>query len=266
MSMGKSNLIPTLAGAALIAAVAGPTGAFAAVVPVGLTTEIMMEDAAVDNFILGSIVGPATATLDYLSSVDSNGGYGYGTSPGQTINGKSVSLSGGGTETTSGSYYIWNTADSIDYGGTLYPSVDQEQAIYDSTTGHWYISSTFFWNGMDLEIFIVTNSNFTYDLDYGYFTVGNTIVPNSRFSSISAYNQSTNDWGVEIWPDNSYPPRPQYEPGLVILHGNQPAVGPGSFSATFFVPEPSTWAMMILGFGGLGFMGYRHAKRRATAA
>ena len=30
------------------------------------------------------------------------------------------------------------------------------------------------------------------------------------------------------------------------------------------VPEPSTWAMMVLGFAGLGFAGYR-ASRRATA-
>jgi hypothetical protein len=29
-------------------------------------------------------------------------------------------------------------------------------------------------------------------------------------------------------------------------------------------PEPSTWAMMILGFAGLGFAGYR-ASRKATA-
>ena len=29
------------------------------------------------------------------------------------------------------------------------------------------------------------------------------------------------------------------------------------------VPEPSTWAMMLLGFAGLGFAGYRSARRRA---
>jgi len=30
------------------------------------------------------------------------------------------------------------------------------------------------------------------------------------------------------------------------------------------VPEPSTWAMMLLGFAGLGFAGYRRAKRGET--
>ena len=35
----------------------------------------------------------------------------------------------------------------------------------------------------------------------------------------------------------------------------------------FAVPEPSTWAMMLLGFAGLGFMGYRaSAKRQAALA
>ena len=29
------------------------------------------------------------------------------------------------------------------------------------------------------------------------------------------------------------------------------------------IPEPSTWAMMLLGFAGLGFAGYRHARPAA---
>lgn len=32
------------------------------------------------------------------------------------------------------------------------------------------------------------------------------------------------------------------------------------------VPEPSTWAMMILGFAGVGFMAYRRRKTAALAA
>jgi PEP-CTERM motif-containing protein len=29
------------------------------------------------------------------------------------------------------------------------------------------------------------------------------------------------------------------------------------------VPEPSTWAMMLIGFGGLGFVAYRRQKKTA---
>ena len=32
------------------------------------------------------------------------------------------------------------------------------------------------------------------------------------------------------------------------------------------VPEPSTWAMMVLGFAGLGFAGYRASRKSASVA
>jgi hypothetical protein len=32
------------------------------------------------------------------------------------------------------------------------------------------------------------------------------------------------------------------------------------------VPEPSTWAMMLIGFVGLGFLGYRHTTKSSIAA
>jgi hypothetical protein len=35
----------------------------------------------------------------------------------------------------------------------------------------------------------------------------------------------------------------------------------GTWSLTSAVPEPSTWAMMILGFAGAGFMAYRRSRK-----
>ena len=48
-------------------------------------------------------------------------------------------------------------------------------------------------------------------------------------------------------------------------------VGAGAFNAAFSltgntVPEPSTWAMMLLGFAGLGFAGWRHARQGRPAS
>ena len=41
----------------------------------------------------------------------------------------------------------------------------------------------------------------------------------------------------------------------------------GSFStAAGAVPEPSTWAMMLIGFAGVGYAGYRSARKRSMAA
>jgi hypothetical protein len=36
----------------------------------------------------------------------------------------------------------------------------------------------------------------------------------------------------------------------------------GTMQAVTAVPEPSTWAMLILGFAGLGFMAYRRQQSR----
>jgi hypothetical protein len=38
------------------------------------------------------------------------------------------------------------------------------------------------------------------------------------------------------------------------------------FEISGVVPEPSTWAMMIIGFAGLGYAGFRKAKSRFAAA
>jgi hypothetical protein len=57
-----------------------------------------------------------------------------------------------------------------------------------------------------------------------------------------------------------------FQPGL---SSNDPGVidaGVDSFGAIAAVPEPSTWAMMILGFAGIGFMAYRRKSKPALMA
>jgi hypothetical protein len=39
-----------------------------------------------------------------------------------------------------------------------------------------------------------------------------------------------------------------------------------SLESTSAVPEPATWAMMLIGFAGLGFAGYRQKKRKGALA
>ena len=50
------------------------------------------------------------------------------------------------------------------------------------------------------------------------------------------------------------------------LLGNKGTGDVGGMTGTLSaVPEPSTWAMMLLGFAGLGFAGYRKARSARTA-
>lgn len=58
-----------------------------------------------------------------------------------------------------------------------------------------------------------------------------------------------------------------YPGGLFTLTGTYTIrgdSGSGSFTIASPVPEPSTWAMMILGFAGVGFLAYRR-KRNGSA-
>jgi hypothetical protein len=54
---------------------------------------------------------------------------------------------------------------------------------------------------------------------------------------------------------------------VFVIH----ALGAGDANLTIdltsaAIPEPSTWAMMLLGFSGLGFLGYRKARQGTVAA
>lgn len=49
--------------------------------------------------------------------------------------------------------------------------------------------------------------------------------------------------------------------GLSVLANGNPLGG-----MAISTPEPSTWAMMLVGFAGLGFAGYRGSRRKAAVA
>jgi PEP-CTERM motif len=58
--------------------------------------------------------------------------------------------------------------------------------------------------------------------------------------------------------------RQMHHSGVSPLH----SLGASRFTPTgvLTVPEPSAWAMMLLGFAGLGFVGYRQTRRAKLRA
>ena len=65
--------------------------------------------------------------------------------------------------------------------------------------------------------------------------------------------------GAEVYSDT---PPPLFAPGTFTYPNETLVIS--EFTAA--VPEPSTWAMMILGFAGVGFMAYRRKSRPALLA
>jgi hypothetical protein len=56
------------------------------------------------------------------------------------------------------------------------------------------------------------------------------------------------------------------DPGLVWVDNVSVSPATSDVSSASAVPEASTWAMMLAGFVGLGFAGYRKAARMSSAA
>jgi hypothetical protein len=81
--------------------------------------------------------------------------------------------------------------------------------------------------------------------------------------AVAAYNNNSSFIDTVFLPGGLH-----FDVAVVQLYYNAGETGePGSWSVSVSqsVPEPATWTMMLLGFVGLGFAGYR-ASRRSTAA
>ena len=85
------------------------------------------------------------------------------------------------------------------------------------------------------------------DIVFGIATVDGDEFSSTVSFEIGGYRGDLFDDGFDLGPTPS--------DGLIMLYG------PGTFVLSGVVPELSTWALMLLGFAGLGFAGYRASRR-----
>ena len=97
--------------------------------------------------------------------------------------------------------------------------------------------------------------------------------PNVGVDSFGFSFEVTGGLSYNLYEDDGlYTPGPPYGCGAVYCLLGPGTVGAGDpfVSLTSFtvnvVPEPSTWAMMLLGFAALGFLGYRQTVKARVAA
>jgi hypothetical protein len=113
---------------------------------------------------------------------------------------------------------------------------------------------------------VLFNVIFNTPLDLGadrYFFVPQVQLPAGEFLWLSSPKPIPAPADLQSWIRNE-----DLQPDWLRLGTDITHQGPfnASFSLTGTVPEPSTWAMMILGFAGVGFMAYRRKSKPALMA
>jgi hypothetical protein len=106
--------------------------------------------------------------------------------------------------------------------------------------------------------------------DYSSSSLSFDITSAETFGGLNA-DGSFNSEGILLVEATEGLPVFETAPGIfvaTIVDNGSSDIG-SSFTFTLVpgaVPEPSTWAMMLLGFAGLGYAGYRKAQQAAVAS
>jgi hypothetical protein len=107
--------------------------------------------------------------------------------------------------------------------------------------------------------------------EYSYsaaFAPITTLVAGTRYYLViqETFEEPVGVWGVET-TSNAPMGSTTYSSGLISPVGEWALQSQKlAFNLTSTVPEPTTWAMLLLGFAALGFAGYRQAPKRAATA
>jgi hypothetical protein len=151
--------------------------------------------------------------------------------------------------------FDWSiTGPAPDLGGVPFPGSGTITATLTSSPGVWDIDTI---TGT-VDGSAITGTSTFRGADNELFTNGFAFVSTVGIAFETAAGQSVNIFsffGQETPPTgNAY--------GEFASPGG---FGVGTFTLTA-VPEASTWAMMVIGFAGLGMAGYRASQKRVTAA
>jgi hypothetical protein len=120
-----------------------------------------------------------------------------------------------------------------------------------------------------LETITFSTAQKSFGLYWGSIDTYNTIQFFNGTTSVAQYTGATLPFTVNPFGDQGAPGSNQYVTfsDLIFTSVVLGSIGQNSFEfdnvTVAAVPEPSTWAMMILGFLGVGFMAYR---RKSTHA
>jgi hypothetical protein len=159
------------------------------------------------------------------------------------------------SEPASAKVFDWSlTGPAPGLGGLLFPGSGTIDASPTAGTGVWAIDTiTGVINGSE-----ITGPNTFEGADNLLFTNGFAFVSTVGISFQTAVGQS---FSVFSFDGQMTPPTGNAYGEFASPGG---FVGVGTFTLTA-VPEASTWALMLIGFAGLGIAGHRASEKRAAA-
>jgi hypothetical protein len=147
--------------------------------------------------------------------------------------------------------YSFPTSDVLHFPGGVTSASGQITATDQGGGMFLATAMTGFWNGETITGLIPVG---------GYLGINDNLLFPSTYPVLSfngiAFSVSGPTGQVNVY----------YYPSLGYTE-DFPSVGTSPiFNLTAAVPEPSTWAMMVLGFVGLGYMAYRRRRTMTIAA
>lgn len=141
----------------------------------------------------------------------------------------------GGGSNTSANLFSFDYDDF--YAGNTGYAGCVVSTTYCENPGNFYVVLTALWDGTPI---------------FAQFGPDNTVFPgNAAGTFVGWEGLDANGYGETIWDNHTGP-----ESGVLA----------NIYVGTPTVPEPATWAMMLLGFVGLGFAGYRGSRKGVAFA
>ena len=171
----------------------------------------------------------------------------------------------GAVDTTPGETLATMTVKDLATGGVSV-DVSLDKAIYFASTGGPHITFAF---NLDPSVSISFNdlifskplkSDFTFALNkdagstFGSFTDG----IDGTWKGTNNHFAGPIDFTIAGLHVSDFTPNAKGYWGVVDVMGSH---GTGEAGALSAVPEPSTWAMMLLGFAGLGYAGFKRTRK-----
>jgi hypothetical protein len=186
------------------------------------------------------------------------------------IPGNYVEADGNPTYESGFNYTVSGLTVGDTYTLSFYQGASQQAGYMGTTTNQWIVALTTVASG-GLQI---CNNCGPVDPVYGQTSTYGSSDPNA---SIAASELMTVPTGTAVgWEFVSVNLKADATTELLSFlawgdNGSTVNLPPMAFlsgvdSPPGLVPEPSTWAMMIIGFVGLGFVGHRQMKKRTAAA